>query len=236
MQIDYSQLTKAVSIRPSDALPDICYVGLAGLPSPAAVDISAPNVHSNDGTSSVLSVKTDNPTTLLPTTPPSNTQNADEPDEEDGAYESAYQTAQLSPKMRRLTDLAIVTELVTGSPVEVIAKTYRVDVNYVSRIRGEWLKACRLQEAFDYRHDLKLLALEAIRDGLKAKSDPFKRMGGGIRVMQGIGEFKPDVTNIAVLQRIENVPAELRSRFITSSVQDEQKAIEAEVVTHDENT
>jgi hypothetical protein len=231
MQIE----SKAVSIRPSDALPDICYVASVGLPSPAIVGVSAPNTDSL-GVTSYTKSPDEGDATTLPVTLPNSTRNEDEPDEEDGAYESAYQAAQLSPKMRRLTDLAIVTELVTGSPVEVIAKTYRVDVNYVSRIRGEWLKACRLQEAFDYRHDLKLLALEAIRDGLKAKSDPFKRMGGGIRVMQGIGEFKPDVTNIAVLQRIENVPAELRSRFITSSVQDEQKAIEAEVVTHDENT
>jgi len=221
---------RGVSIRPSDAFefPDISVVGLAGLSSPAAVAVVAPDsVNGILGTSSQVqsgSDELDNPTPIT-----------DEEDDDSAGYESAYKAAKLSPRIRRLTDIAIVTELVVGSPVEVIAKNYHVDAGYVSRIRGEWLKACKLQEAFDYRHDLKLLSLEAIRDGLKAKSDPFKRMQGGIRVMQGIGEFKPDQINVAVLQRIENVPAELRDRFLTSTAEDEGQVIEAQVVSSESN-
>lgn len=139
----------------------------------------------------------------------------------------------MNAKMRRLMDMAIVTELVAGTPLEVIAKNYKVDLRYTQRVRGEWLKACKLQETMDYRHDLKVLSIEAIREGLQAKGDPFKRASAGIRVMQGIGEFKPDTINLNVLQRLENVPSELRNRFITSSPEDEAAVQDAEIVVHD---
>ena len=211
-------------------------VGPTGISIPVTAVEAAPFNERVDGTSSVDKFDgqypSDGPTPIpiqvagLPMSIPVDT--LDNPDIEP-AMEAAYKKQPLTAKMRRLTDLAIVTELVIGSPVEVIAKNHKVDVLYVQRVRGEWLKACKIQESFDYRHEFKVLALEAVREGLKTKTDPFKRMQGGIRTLQGIGEFKPDTVNVAVLQRIENVPVELRGRYLTSSPEDEQY-IPAEIV------
>lgn len=224
-----------ISLKPSDAVPmpypDGLNVGLVESQNFAVVVEAAPFDYPLNGTSSVeFGSDTDNPTPNIPVSPPANTQSGEDV-EIDPAFEAAYKKQPLTPKMRRLTDIAIVTELVVGSPVEVIAKNYHVDVMYVQRIRSEWLKACKMQEAYDYRHEFKVLALEAVREGLLTKTDPFKRMQGGIKTLQGIGEFKPDTVNVAVLQRIENVPAELRGRYLTSTVEDEKAILEAELVT-----
>lgn len=185
----------------------------------------APTVDSIDVTSDVDNpVRTSGVSPLIAKDP--------EPDEPDI---DNFPPPPMNTKMRRLTDMAMVTELVVGTPLDVIAKNYNVDIRYAQRLRSEWMKACKLQETMDYRHDLKVLSLEAIRDGLQARSDPFKRMSGGIRVMQGIGEFKPDTINLNVLQRLENVPPELRQRFISSSPEEEQDAMVVEIIDPKEN-
>ena len=122
----------------------------------------------------------------------------------------------MSPKQRRLTDMALVTELVVGTPIEVIAKNYRLDIKYVERIRLEWMSACKIQESFDYRHDIKVRAIEAVRAGLDDSFDNYKRASIGVRALQGIGEFKPDQVAVNILQTFANVPAEMRHRYISN--------------------
>lgn len=215
----------AVSIRPDDAIDIESFCGEPGdsLGSPADSD-AAPNPVSASASSYAEQLG-------QPSGSPSPTgSNAVRKDHESAQREPSNFQHISEAKVRRLTDMAIITEFVVGTPVEIIAKNYRLDFKYINRLREEWLKACRLQESFDYRHDLKVLALDAIRDGLKSDKDPYKRMGGGIRVMAGIGEFKQDTINVNVLQRIENVPPELRGRFLTSTAAEEDAAIEVEVI------
>lgn len=236
-------LTAAVSIRPSDAvvLPGFDYGETDVIPQLTSTVFGvAPSIDSGGVTSDATNVPITHVSPLTPTEPstdPDHDPDTDPDPDSDNPDIDNFPPPVMNAKMRRLTDMAMVTELVVGTPLEVIAKNYNVDIRYAQRLRSEWMKACKLQETMDYRHELKVLSLEAVRDGLKSKADPFKRANIGIRSLQGIGEFKPDTINLNVLQRLENVPPELRGRFITSSPDDEAGAdagvLEAEIVENE---
>ena len=65
----------------------------------------------------------------------------------------------------------------------------------------------------DWRNDLKVLAVKAIKRGLTDESDSFKSGSIGVQALRGLGEF--EVGNTVNIQAIINsVPPHMRQRYL----------------------
>ena len=65
----------------------------------------------------------------------------------------------------------------------------------------------------DWRNDLKVLAVKAIKRGLIDKSDNFKSGSIGVQALKGLGEFAQEGNTINVAALINAVPEHMRDRY-----------------------
>ncbi len=69
--------------------------------------------------------------------------------------------------------------------------------------------------AFDYKEDLKLKSIDAVRAGLDDEKDNYKRANIGLGVLKGIGEFANE-TGVQINNLIAAIPPEWESRYLAN--------------------
>lgn len=68
---------------------------------------------------------------------------------------------------------------------------------------------------YDFRDDLKLKSLDAVRAGLVDERDNYKRATIGVNVLKGIGVLQPD--GVQINQLIAAVPPEWTERYLANT-------------------
>ncbi len=68
---------------------------------------------------------------------------------------------------------------------------------------------------YDYKEDLKLKSIDAVRAGLEDEKDNYKRANIGLGVLKGIGEFANE-TGVQINNLIAAIPPEWEKRYISN--------------------
>lgn len=68
---------------------------------------------------------------------------------------------------------------------------------------------------YDFKEDLKIRSIDAVKSGLDHGEDPYKRANLGVNVLKGLGVLHPDGTQVHINNMINNVPPEYKGRYVT---------------------
>lgn len=68
---------------------------------------------------------------------------------------------------------------------------------------------------YDWRADIKEKSIVALRAGLVAEEDPYKRANLGLAGLKGLGEFEGDGAKVNIAALINAVPENMKHRYIT---------------------
>lgn len=133
------------------------------------------------------------------------------------------------PALTPEAEKAIIADKVAGSTNAAIALRYQVSEHTVSRVYRQFISAAnRARKLSDeppeiFHKKIRAKAVTAIESGLVCNKDPYRRAGVGIKVMQGIGEFKGD--NASVINNnfalVQATPAQFRQRYLGLPEQEE---------------
>jgi len=99
----------------------------------------------------------------------------------------------------------------------------------VSKVYGEFRRevAPLIDDLGDWRRDLKILAVRAVRRGLIDESDNFKSGNLGVQALKGLGDFEHDGGTVNIQALINSIPEGQRDRYITlETATEETNAIE----------
>lgn len=113
--------------------------------------------------------------------------------------------------------LAMIQMRAQGHTLPEIArtmgKTVRGCAYFFAKVRAKQKDA----PEYDYKADLEQRAVKAVRVGLDAKRDPYKRAGVGIAVLKGIGVFNAE-NQVNINALVNAVPPEYAERYrVTTS-------------------
>ncbi len=112
---------------------------------------------------------------------------------------------------------------------EIAEQMHRHEGSIARILKEAALAAKAIGINYDWREDVRVKAVDAVRAGLTAEEDPYKRGGLGIQALKGLGDFEADSTvNVAAM--ISQVPEHMRARYITSEPEPNQISSESEVV------
>ena len=118
------------------------------------------------------------------------------------------------------TQMAIIADRSAGMSCTVIAEKYGVDKATVSRVckkfRQEVPQAEMSIDLENWKQQLRAKAIAAIDAALDSAFDPYKRASVGIATLKGLGEFSQENAIQVNHFDINNIPAELRDRYIQS--------------------
>jgi hypothetical protein len=67
----------------------------------------------------------------------------------------------------------------------------------------------------DWRTDMKIRAIRAVKRGLADQSDNFKAGNLGAQALRGLGEFEQPTTAVNIQAIINSVPPDMRHRYLT---------------------
>lgn len=124
----------------------------------------------------------------------------------------------IPPEIRK----AIIMDRAKGIPSKIIAAKYDVGVGSVRSIWKEFAgtigtRASDEDDPVRFKSKIRKKAIDAIENGLECDRDPYRRAGVGIKVMEGIGEFKGDQGkngDVSFNIFVAGVPAEWRERYL----------------------
>jgi hypothetical protein len=68
----------------------------------------------------------------------------------------------------------------------------------------------------DWRRDMKILAVRAVKRALADESDKYKSGNIGVQALRGIGEFERDGNTVNVAAIISSIPPDMRDRYLSS--------------------
>lgn len=134
---------------------------------------------------------------------------------------------------------AIIDEALTSdrSHAEIAVK-YQVSVgsvnNIVGKFKREASKARALSEesAETFHKKIRHKAIKAVVAGLDCNKDPYRRAAVGVKVMEGIGEFKRDGMQINNFNIVASTPAQFRDRYL--GLESENKEMNHGDIRHEE--
>jgi len=139
----------------------------------------------------------------------------------------------IPPEIRK----AIVIDRAKGVPSRITAAKYGVAVSSVRSIWKEFStevleNQSRISAEDDptrFRSKIRKKAVDAIESGLDCDKDPYRRASVGIKVMEGIGEFRGEGMNVSFNTFVAGVPAEWRDKYLPNKIQEIKQENEGEV-------
>lgn len=103
-----------------------------------------------------------------------------------------------------------------GMSISEIAKVLGRSEGTISgllRKAREWAESTGVD--YDFKDDLKIRAIDAVKFGLDCDLDPYKRGNLGVNVLKGVGVFAADGAQISINNMIASVPPDWQKRYIT---------------------
>lgn len=115
---------------------------------------------------------------------------------------------------------AILADRAIGLSRDVCAEKYGVHVRTVDRIFKAF-KAAKEKTNPELGESKEVIvnqfrrkAVKAVNAGLDCTKDAYRRAGIGVKVMEGIGDFKSNEVTINNFNLVANTPAEMRARYL----------------------
>lgn len=137
-------------------------------------------------------------------------------------------------KIDREIRKAVVIDRAKGTPSKLVAAKYGISVASVQTIWGEFSRSIgtRTSDEDDpakFRSKIRKKAVDAIEGGLECDRDPYRAAAIGVKVMEGIGEFRGQQGEGGVNIFMAGVPAEFAHRYfgINKQIQPETRIEEA---------
>lgn len=98
-----------------------------------------------------------------------------------------------------------------------IAKRLNRSLNTVSRFIQKMTVIAKQAgyDDIDVKETLKQKSIDAMMEGLDYNVDPYKRGDLGVKVAKGVGFLEPDHSSASVNFLFNNVPPEMRGRYIS---------------------
>lgn len=132
-------------------------------------------------------------------------------------------TARRPPPLTPEAEKAIIQERIQGLTVAGTALRYQVTESTVRRVYSQFLaevaKAKRTDGETPDQFNKRIIkkARRAVVAGVDCNRDPYRRGALGVRVLEGVGEFKPaggaTINNNFAL--VQATPAEFRNRYLS---------------------
>jgi len=125
------------------------------------------------------------------------------------------------PVKTALTDLekqTICAMRTQGVSNQKIADSLGLHPVTVSKTYHSFLRAASpiIDDLGDWRRDMKILAVKAVKRGLTDESDKYKAGNLGVQALRGIGEFEQEGNTLNFQALINSIPANMRARYISS--------------------
>jgi hypothetical protein len=116
---------------------------------------------------------------------------------------------------------AVILDRAKGDPTRLVALKYQISESSVRDIYNDFLKSTASvrtiadSEPEEFRASIRRKAIFAIEHGLDCDRDPYRQASVGLKVMEGIGEFKSGGNaSIVINNMVASVPAEWKDRYI----------------------